>query len=743
MLSAARACTVSELTRQRPNSRRLVICVLGCLYLCSIGAILRPAGTAMAQEEAHRVVVDSASSHAVNSFSPVRALGAGVDRLRLGVADKVLSEPFLKQVLSAGWQSVTYRQNTELHVEAWHWNPQGKWSDASGRGYFIGNPEPGEMIRHSYAYPLPHRGFTRNSGTERGYSRLTDGNLDTYWKSNPYLTQTFTGEDDSLHPQWVTLDLGEKLEINALRIAWAEPSAQSYRVQFWTGEANPVDAPTKGVWQTFPQGTMTDGRGGTVTMHLASWPIPTRYLRIWMTSSSNTCDTHGSADRRNCVGFAIFELYVGTLSPEGQFQDLVRHSPDGQQTATLCSSVDPWHGASGLDEKLGDQVGLDLFYTCGVTRGLPAMVPVAMIYSTPEDAAAEIAYLEKRGYPISYIEMGEEPDGQYMLPEDYGALYLQFASAIHRVDPNLKLGGPAFQGVNSDVEVWPDAAGRVSWLGRFIDYLKAHGRLNDLAFFSFEHYPYDPCDTSWNDLYNEPSLITHILQVWRDDGLPPDVPMFVTEVNLSWQTGETFVNIMGGLWFADYIGAFLTGGGNASYFFHYMPSPLRAGCSNSWGSFGLFNVDANFQVEGYFAQYFASQLITQEWVKPVDAAHRVFRASNDVRDSSGNALVTAYALERPDGQWSLLLINKDRQNAHQVRITLHDSDTQRDRFLSGPVDLVTFGAGQYEWHANEAKGYADPDGPPIRAKITAAAETEYTLPKASITVIRGKAGGIG
>jgi hypothetical protein len=55
-----------------------------------------------------------------------------------------------------------------------------------------------------------------------------------------------------------------------------------------------------------------------------------------------------------------------------------------------------------------------------------------------------VAYVKTRGYPISYIEMGEEPDGQKMQPEDYGALYLQFAAAIHKVDPTLKLGGPVF-----------------------------------------------------------------------------------------------------------------------------------------------------------------------------------------------------------------------------------------------------------------------------------------------------------
>jgi hypothetical protein len=39
------------------------------------------------------------------------------------------------------------------------------------------------------------------------------------------------------------------------------------------------------------------------------------------------------------------------------------------------------------------------------------MVPIAMLYATPEDAAAEIAYLYKRRYPVSWIEMGGEADG--------------------------------------------------------------------------------------------------------------------------------------------------------------------------------------------------------------------------------------------------------------------------------------------------------------------------------------------
>jgi hypothetical protein len=41
-------------------------------------------------------------------------------------------------------------------------------------------------------------------------------------------------------------------------------------------------------------------------------------------------------------------------------------------------------------------------------------------------------------------------------------LILEWAAAIHKVDPKLKLGGPVFEGVNEDITVWPDAQGRKS-----------------------------------------------------------------------------------------------------------------------------------------------------------------------------------------------------------------------------------------------------------------------------------------
>jgi len=687
--------------------------------------------------------VDSSPSHVVNAFSPPYAMGSTVDRVPSNATDPFFKPEAIQQILSAGWGMISYRQNTELFVQAWHWNPKGTWSDPVGKGYFTGTAIPAEPIRHSYGYSLPHRGFTRNQGSEDdGYSRLNDGDSTTYWKSNPYLTKLFTHEDDAVHPQWTVIDLEAKRPVNAIRIDWAEPYARVYKVEYWVGTGDAMDEQDSGNWKTFNGASVSDGKGGTAILQLDSSPVETRFVRVLMTQSSNTCDTHGRGDPRNCVGYAIRELYLGSIDNQGRFQDLLRHSPDQKQSATYCSSVDPWHEPSDLyvapdRMESGDQPGLDLFYTSGITRGLPAIIPVAMLYGTPEDSAAQIAYIEKRGYPIAYIEMGEEPDGQYMVPEDYAALYLQWAAALHRLDPALKLGGPVFEGVTEDIKTWQDAQGQNSWFKRFLNYLRAHDHLSDFTFMSFEHYPFDGCETPWENLYQEPQLITHIMQVWRDDGLPPGIPTFDTETNA--HGGEAAVDLFGALWLADSFAGFLAAGGKGTFYYHDLPySPAHSNCGNSWGTYHMFMVDKNYEIRQKTSQYFAAQLLTQEWVQPINQEHRMFRAGSDIKDAAGHILVTAYAVLRPDAQWSLLVINKDYENAHPVSIAFEDSDSTTSRSYSGPVTMITFGKTQYLWHPNRKQGYADPDGPPVTSVVSGAPNTIYTLPPASVTVLRGK-----
>jgi hypothetical protein len=690
---------------------------------------------------AQTIHVDVSAGKAI-AFDPDKAMGTSMDILPAKDLDAVYSDAVVKAGLSAGWGPITYRQNTELTYDAWHWNPNGKWSDEKHKsGYFVGDAEPGGFLRESYGYRLAHRGTTRSDSGQAEYSRMTDGDPASYWKSNPYLTSKYTGEPDSAHPQWVVVEFASPQDIDAIRIAWANPYATQYRVEYWSTKDGALDRPAAGNWIKFPQGEVTAGTGDGKLQRLADHPISTRYLRIWMTASSNTCDTHGSGDPRNCVGYAISEISAGNFNSLGQFIDLVKHAPDQSQTVTQISSVDPWH--TDKDIVPGRiQTGFDLFFKSGYTNHLPAMIPVAMFYSTPEDSAAQLAYIEKRGYDVGYVEMSEEPDGNNILPEDYAALYLQWATALHKVDPKLKLGGPVFTGENEDIKVWPDAQGRTSWLGRFIDYLKAHGRMNDLSFVSFEHYPYEPCQVSWSDLYREPQLTEGILKTWREDGVPEDVPLMNTESNMSWSLTDPMQDLFSGLWLADSVGSFLTHAGPGSAYYHspVQPEALRAGCQ-AWGTYGNFVANEKLEISQYTAQYFAGQLLNLDWVKHGAGMHQLYPAAADLQDEAKHDLITAYAVKRPDGDWSLLIINKDPSNAHEVKIAFDENGQATATQFSGPVKVVTFGAAEYSWHSSGATSHADPDGPPKRSIVQWQAGKELLLPKASLTVLTGGVSG--
>src|SRR5579871_763235 len=704
-------------------------------HFCMRRHILIAAGLpllALAANEPAVVQVDT--TRTINSFDPDSALGSSLDVLSHRDIDLVFTPHILQESLSAGWGPITYRNNSELRMAAWHWNDKGAWSDAANKsGYFTGSTELKEPIRYILSYPLPHRGFT-TSGDSPVQGKTVA------WKSNPYLTSKFTGESDSLHLQWVVIDLKKEQPVSAVQIAWSNPYATSYQIEHWTGnDALDFDAGPKGDWKTFPSGEFRNAKGGAVTFKPAGNPVTTRFIRVLMTESSNTCDGHGSSDIRNCVGYAIQEIHAGTLDATGAFVDAAQGATGRAAPSYTASSIDPWHQAADINTTGSYQhTGFDLFFTSGLTNNLPAMIPVTMLYGTPDDAAAQIAYIEKRGYPISYIEMGEEPDGKHAMPEDYAALYIQWANALHKVDPNLKLGGPIFEGVNEDIRVWPDAQGRTSWLGRFVAYLKDHGHLNDLAFVSFEHYPFAPCEVSWKDLYREPQLMKGIIQVWRDDGVPRDVPQMVTENHLSWQLTGPMTTIFAALWLADNVGSFFEGGGAAFYHSPIQPQTVNQTCQG-WSSWSNFVSNENYEIKGYTSPYYAARMINLEWVQHRSGVHQMFPAATDLKDADGNLLITAYAVHRPDGNWSLMLVNRDENNPHTIRVSFENAKEKRNQSFTGSVAWTSFGSDQYVWINDGPNSHPDPNLPPAAKSITDAnAQTIFTLPKASITVLRGK-----
>jgi hypothetical protein len=122
----------------------------------------------------------------------------------------------------------------------------------------------------------------------------------------------------------------------------------------------------------------------------------------------------------------------------------------------------------------------------------------------------------------------------------------------------------------------------------------------------------------------------------------------------------------------------------------------------------------------------------------VVAVQRVFAAKGDLSDGAGRALLTAYALDRPDEEWSLLIVNRDQSTPHQFRI---DFD-----LWAGAVQMAS---GKHGFHGalrraaaqpvfSNTKGYADPDGPAVHTTKDASSDTMYEIPAASIMVVRGE-----
>ncbi len=651
-------------------------------------------------QPAHVITVDV--SRPLNVFDPELAVGAGIDGHEKGEVEQLLSPSNIAAMRSAGLRPLTYRLRTELAGEVWHWNPKGTWSDAVRRqGYWISEATPGDPIGVSYGYRLPRRGNTVDQANNDGYSRIDDGRLDTFWKSNPYLDPA---------PQWVVIDLKAKRAVNTLRVQWGVPWATAYSVQYATRDE--IDPASPDLWRDFPQGSQRAENGGQVTTRFASAPISARKIRVLMTAASGTAPA-GSTDQRDKLGFAIEEIWLGTTTSSGHFTDLVRHGPHRERQSEIwVSSTDSWHSAEDRDEKI-EQPGFDRMFHDGLTNNLPVLTPVGILYDTPENAVAEIQYLKARGYRVEEVELGEEPEEQQVPADYYGALYIKWAAALHAIDPRLRLGGPSLVLLAPDDD---SPITQASWTRRLTTYLRERNALNLLQFFSFEWYPFDEvCKPVAPQLARAGELLTRSLERLAQDGIPRNIPWFMTEYGYSAYGSQAEVDLPGAILNADTVGTFLAFGGAKAFLYGYEPGELLHELACTWGNHMLLLSGPPLQ---NMPTYYGAQLLTQEFMQPSGGTHTIYAASAD------HATITAYAVGRPDGQLSLMILNKDPLKAFIVRLP-----------LTGTLDTYQYSRAQYQWHAAGADGHPVINKPPTH---TRAAAGLVNLPPYSITVVRGR-----
>ena len=728
-----KAVSSHRTSKGTPRLPQLVVAVL------SLSFLFQTITTSAQQPTPVTITIDG--SHAVNRFVPSHALGGAIDGHDKGVNDLQLTPANIRQMLSAGLKSLAYRLRTELSNDVWHWNPAGSWSDrANQQGYWVSNDSLGAPISLSYGYKLARRGNTIDQANDEGYSRLDDGDAQSFWKSNPYLSREFTGETNAAHPQWIVIEFPTPTAINAMRFLWGELFATQYQIQYGNfDDVSDIALNPPGTWTDFPKGIVRNGHGGEELLRLAQTPVRARWLRVLMTESPAAPAAEGK-DIRDQVGFSMREISAGAIDAQGNFHDQIQHAPDRhKQTIIHVSSTDSWHRESDLDKGI-EQVGLDRIYQNGLTNGLPMLLPTGLLYDTPENAANEIRYLRARGYKFEQVELGEEPDGQYVTPEDFGALYLQWADAIHRVDASVKLGGPSFQEILPDDSDRAYRLGNSEWLRRFLEYLKRRGRTSDYSFFSFEWYPFDDvCQPVAPQLARAPKLLEASIRELERRGLSKQIPWIISEYGYSAFATRAELTIEGALLNADVVGKFLTLGGNQAFLFGYTPGYVNRDFPCTAGNNMLFSLGDEDRIADRFATYFGARLLTQHWLEPGDKPLEIYSATSDARDASRDQLVTAYAVHRPDGLWSLLLINKDPARSFEAKIAIHKAPQVQASGFARAIDFYQYSSRQYQ-----LGGTAD-EPHPIRARdpehkiLKSSSLNALRIPLApySLTVVRG------
>ena len=712
----------------RPVNRSLSVALCWLLLL----ALQSTTCVAFNSSKQALATVTVRTSRILNRFDPSHALGAAVDGKDNGVIDLQLSPQNVELMRSAGLQSLIYRLRTELANEVWHWNPQGTWSDAVHKqGYWISDPTASELISLSYGYSLPRRGNTIDQANDVGYSRLDDNDPGSFWKSNPYLDKHFTHESNSLHQQWVVIEFATKQKINALRLLWATPFATTYRIQYADFEdISDIALSPAGMWHDFPRGVVKNGSGGELFLRIASQPIRTRYVRILLEQSSGTGPTD-STDIRDRLGYALREIYCGFVH-QRKFDDLIEHSTNRQkQTVMHVSSTDPWHRADDLDRNT-EQPGLDRIFTNGLTNGLPMITPVGLLFDTPENAVNELKYLRSRGYTFERVELGEEPDGQYVTPTDYAALYLQWATAIHAFDSKLNLGGPSFQEIEPDTTGRNYRFGNSTWMRRFLNYLRQRHRSDDYKFFSFEWYPFDDvCEPVAPQLARASDLLTESLREMQRQGVTHKLPWIISEYGFSAYATRAEINIEGALFHADVVGRFLSLGGDQAFLFGYPAAqPVIDQCTA--GNNMMFFMDANGTIKYPYAPYFGMRLLTQDWLMR-GGLHELY--ATEVTTSHQFKTLSAYAVHRPDGLWSVLFVNKDPEQSYKADLRFESGGRKVTHVGDEPLELFQYSPAQYTLSSDASHPVPTKNDPPVSRTVS---NDSIELPAYSLTVLRGR-----
>jgi len=345
------------------------------------------------------------------------------------------------------------------------------------------------------------------------------------------------------------------------------------------------------------------------------------------------------------------------------------------------------------------------------------MMALPVLYDTPENAVQLAAYLQYSGIAVSRYELGEEPDGQRVDPKDFGVLYAQVSRGVRKAVPDVVMGGPSF--VTLDVEPGDDQTYRFDkrwWLRDFLGELHRRKQSRDFRFLSFEWYPFD--DVDGKDSEQLPRAFGMLARTMRSL-CSFHLPLVIGEYNYSVFPCRQEVDLAGALLNAETAAQFLCGGGDAAFYYGYEPNKLD-GSSGSWGNQLMLLARKGGTVP--VATYQALRMLSYDWMEPRGGLHFILPVRIHDNDKT---MINAFAVKRPDGVISLLVINKDANTPLKLSVK---------GLGKASVMLTTYSSAYYSWRADGDNGHPSLNLPPLSTKIPAG--QPITIPPWSLSVLR-------
>jgi hypothetical protein len=270
-------------------------------------------------------------------------------------------------------------------------------------------------------------------------------------------------------------------------------------------------------------------------------------------------------------------------------------------------------------------------------------------------------------------------------------------------------------------------------MNRFLRYLRDRGRLSDYNFFSFEWYPFDDvCEPVADQLASATDKLTDSLSEMQRGGVTHKLPWIISEYGFSAFATRAEISMEGALFNAEVVAQFLSLGGDQAFLFGYAGSrPVIDQCSA--GNNMLFFMSDDGKIRYPYAPYYGARLLTREWLSN-SGLHELYPAI--VRSPKQPALknLTAYAVHRPDGLWSVLLINKNPDQAYDVKIGFENNEL----VYSTPLELFQYSSAQYMLNNDASNPVPIKNDPPSSIILNRGNKDPIELPPYSLTVVRGR-----